>query len=1139
MLSQWKDMLLLAGDTESARAELRDIFKESYHLLEAENIAQAIFLLQQNEQRIMMVLIDIPVLDNQEIQALVEAAHTGEKNEIPIIVLIDPIYDRKGEEEAFLRGAADVILKPFSALAVQKKVGILADLFTHRWTLEKMVEEQSETIRNTNQVMLDTLSAIIEYRSTESGNHVLRIRRFTKILLEEVARCCPEYGLTDTLIDIISSASALHDIGKISVPDNVLNKPGALTKEECEIMKSHTTVGGRLVEQLSGMGEELYLRYAYHISMYHHERWDGRGYPVGLAGDAIPICAQVVGLTDAFDALTTKRVYKPVYAYDKAINMILNGECGQFSPKLLECFKHVSNEMVKLGQQYADGYSPKSDNIKIPLPSPDEKTNMKDSFQVFQAKYQSLLQYINDTVLELDVDNGLCHIVYNPNPIFDKVLTNHSFCSIMCAMQKELVHPEDRGIIDQMIHFAEEDFFLQKLHRHTFTVRIFNSAVGLYESYELTFLRVDAGIKEQHIITFVWHKAEQKTALPSVDASIYAAPALIGLICVVLRCHIDDGLTIDQGIENLFSLTGYTKEDIQVLFRNRFIEVISEEERFFVVTKVQNMLRTGGVMEAEFRLLRKNDTPIWVLAKCRTYIEEDGREYLYFSIQDNSKFKAVHHQLISDIKRDQIIIEQSGSIVFEWDIQTDTMVCASKWVEHFGYVPVSKNYGSQVGIATHFHPDDLPLIRQNIENIKQGETTISMDVRIANNTGRYLWTKITATGCRDHQGNLERIIGILQDIDELKRAALTLREQAQKDALTKLLNKNSAQTAVREYLLERKEDSISGLLLLDLDNFKTVNDTLGHMFGDVVLTQVGATLRKLFRSQDIIGRIGGDEFLVLLKDIPNRDVLRERCELMMDTLRLLFGKLTPELPVSCSIGAAMIPEHGETFDELFRHADEALYHVKNKGKNQYKIYSYHDKYTVTLNTAERNTRIDSDDPSTVTNASFERFVFRCMYESRDIDATIEELLAFVGNNFNVSRTYIFENNKDNTECSNTYEWCNEGIEPQKEMLQNVSYITDIPGWPDVYNERGVFYCTDITRLEPQFRAILEPQNIKSMLHIAIMDQNVFRGYVGFDECTSNRLWTQEQLDQLEFLAEVLSVFLIRKRNKENIDAVET
>ena len=166
------------------------------------------------------------------------------------------------------------------------------------------------------------------------------------------------------------------------------------------------------------------------------------------------------------------------------------------------------------------------------------------------------------------------------------------------------------------------------------------------------------------------------------------------------------------------------------------------------------------------------------------------------------------------------------------------------------------------------------------------------------------------------------------------------------------------------------------------------------------------------------------------------------------------------------------------------------------------------------------------------DASFVRYIFRRLYESNDLVHTIGDIISYIGEQLNVSRVYIFENNDDNTTCSNTFEWCNEGVEPQKDELQNVSYITDIPGWPDVYNETGVFYCTDITQLAPQFRAILEPQGIKSMLQCAIIDQGTFRGYVGFDECSVHRMWTQEQISLLEFMAEILSMFLLKKRTQD-------
>lgn len=1131
MLSRIKDTLLLIGDAESSRSDLRRIFQDSYNLLEAENAAQAVMLLEQNRSCIALVLMDLSSPSREEMDALMAATGAGMEHEIPTVAIVDSASGSEREERAFLLGAADVILKPYSPIAIQRRIQILVELFLHKWNLEKMVIEQSETIRNTNQVMLDALSAIIEYRSTESGNHVLRIRRFTKILLEEVARCCPEYELTDSAIDIIASAAALHDIGKISVPDAILNKPGPLTAEEFEIMKTHTTIGSRMVERLAGMGEEVYLRYAYNICLYHHERWDGKGYPCGLASDAIPICAQVVGLTDAFDALTTKRIYKPAYPYQSAINMILNGECGEFSPKLLECFKRVRTQFVELARRYADGYSPKADQIAVPLPGPAWKDTTLNSLELFQAKYQTLLHYIDDTVLELDLDNELYHVVYNPNPDLESVIPNASFSVIMEALRHSDIHPEDVGVLDEMQHFVTEGLFHLNLRRHAFSLRIFSPNMDAYQRYELVFLRVNTGNSNQRIVTAIWHRLdrEQNALLPG-RGTLHAAPALYGLVSSAVRCQSDRELTIDMGQKDLYPLTGYTEAEIYEEFDNKLINLVFPEDCSILFRAMEEAAQTGQKTEMEFRLLRKERAPVWVLAKSRSHVEANGQEYFYFAIRDNSKSKLMYQKLLSDIQRNQTLIDQSGSIIFDWDMLSDTMYCSPKWDEHFGYTPISQNYGAQMGIATHFHPDDLPLIRDYVEQLKAGVTTVAMDVRIANAAGKYLWTKITATACKDDKGMLVRIIGILQDIDELKRAALVLKERAEQDALTRLLNKASVQALVSDYLAERRENTLAGLLVLDLDNFKSVNDTLGHLYGDVVLTQVGSALRRQFRTQDVIGRIGGDEFLVLLKDIPGRKILQERCAALLDALRILLDKLTPGLQVSCSIGAALVPTHGTVYGELFQHADEALYRAKSKGKNQYRIYNARDRYTE-LNVVSRITHIDSDDPSAVTNDSFERFVFRCLYESQDLDTTIGELLALVGSHFNVSRVYIFENNDENTTCSNTYEWCNEGVVPEKENLQNISYITDIPGWPEVYDEKGVFYCTDITKLAPQFRAILEPQGVKSMLQCAIMDQGVFRGYVGFDECASNRLWTQEQLYQLEFLAEALAVFLVRQRDR--------
>ncbi len=1132
MISKLKDTLLLVGDRFSDRAMLHDIFESSFNLLEAEGIPQALMFLEQNSSCIAAVLADIPLDDEAQVRALSAACLSGSDLEIPLLLFISPSGTGEREEYAFLLGATDVVLKPYTRTSIQRRIRIIVDVFLHKWSLEKMVAEQSATIRNTNQVMLDALSAIIEHRSTESGNHVLRIRRFTQILLENVAEFCPEYGLTRDLIDIISGAAALHDIGKISVPDAILNKPGKLTAEEFEIMKSHAAVGSQLIEHLAGIGDDEYLRYAYNISLYHHERWDGRGYPAGLKEDAIPICAQVVGLADVYDALTTPRVYKDAFSHEQAVNMILNGECGAFSPKLLACFKNVRGSFMELAHRYADGYSPKSDKIAVPLPGPSWKKQELTTLELVQIKYQALLHYINELVVEMDLDEDVYHVVYNAHSELEGMLPTASFREIVAHLKLMDLHPDDRGTVDDMYHFVSVEMFRLRLHRKSFRFRIYDSALQDYPCYELTFLRLNTGDSNHRRVIAIWHKQTEKqnALIPAPVDNRFSATALMGILGGILCCEPHREATIRYGSRDMYTLTGYTEKEILKNFGSSLLSLIVPEDRDAFSYSMDELVRRGGTAEMEFRIQRKLGKPLWVLDRARLHTEPDGTEFIYHVLSDISRVKNVQRALEQTIERNQIIIDQSGGIVFEWDLLTDTMVCSPKWDERFGYPPVSENYGMLFGTATHFHPDDLLVVRSGIQALHEGSDSVAFDVRIANIHGRYLWNEILAAARRDENGKLVRIIGIIKDNDELKRAAMSLQAQAEQDSLTHLLNKAATQQQVGAHLSESDGSDLSAMLLLDLDNFKNANDSYGHLYGDAVLTEIGSNLRKLFRSHDVIGRIGGDEFLVFMQDIPNEEMVHNRCKLLLATFRDLLSRGMPDLQLSVSIGAAMFPAHGKTYQELFLNADKALYAAKSRGKNRYTFYD--PKKMEKALSVPINTRIDSDEQPGLADHSFLHHAFHTLYQSADTEAAVTSLLETIGKQVNVSRVYIFENNEDNTACSNTFEWCNEGIPPEKAYLQDVSYITDIAGWPEVFDENGVFYCTDITQLEPRFREILEPQGIKSMLQCAIMDNGVFRGYVGFDECSRNRSWSKAHLTLLRFLSELLALSLLKKRSKD-------
>ncbi len=1133
MNTRAKDTLLLVGNSESDRESLRRIFEDKFYILEAGNAAQGALLLTQNSQYIAAVVADVSIATPDSLRSLVEAGTANEQDRIPVIALIQPAEAGENEEYAFILGAADVVKKPYTTLSIRRRVQILVDLYLHQWDLERLAQKQSETIQRNHQIMIDTLSSIIEHRSTESGNHVLRIRRFTNVLLHAVAESFPEYSLDDTSIDIITSASALHDIGKISIPDSILNKPGTLTEEEYKAIQAHTIIGSQMVDGLKEMGDTNFLRYIYNIALYHHERWDGKGYPQGLAGDDIPICAQVVGLTDAYDALTTPRVYKQAFSHDTAVNMILNGECGAFSPKLLECFKRVRREFKQLAELYADGYSPKSDDIRLPLPGPAKQSVALTSQLLFQSKYQSLLHYTGDTVIEMDLDDQIYHVVFSPNPDFTALFEGASFEALPTRLFRDSVHPEDAEMVSERYSEGMLQLFRQRGHAFRFHCRMFSPSQSQYNPYEITLQRIHSQDATQRLLLVIFHSLSKEAIstpkrriLPLLDT-----PVMYDLAGATLCCLNDDDLTIREGAVTLAPISLFHPDEIWNQYQNSLLAIVYPEDRDRVRSVLQGQDIRSGRVELEFRIFRKDSSPIWVLCRSRFYVGPDGTEYCYLTLTDVTGIYSRLQQTQEELKHTAVIMELPGCIPFRLHLKEDRLDCSNKWEERFGRELRRQGLTRNLQSANYVHPDDLPMLRDKIQAIQAGQDLDVLDLRLVGRDGRYTWSRVRATRVLDDQGQPTHIIGAIYDIDQLKTDALSMQQQAQRDSLTRLLNKASAQQEISAYLSQRRGDVCAAMLVMDLDNFKAINDSHGHFYGDAVLNQVGTILRTLFRSQDVVGRIGGDEFMILLKDLPDQKIVEDRCALLVDTLRAQLQKLTPELPVSVSVGAALAPVHGDSYAELYRHADEALYGAKRRGKNQFAIFDPKQTYGSRMEPGLNSTRIDSDFRITISDDQIARFVFDRLYESRNLSETIQEMLSFIGEQMNVSRVYIFENNDDNTACSNTFEWCNRGIEPQIEFLQNLSYTTDLPGWPEVYDENGILYCTDVTSLNPTVREVLEPQGIKSMLHCTIREEGVFRGYVGFDECNSNHLWTQGQVSLLKLLSGILSVFVTRLRSQ--------
>ncbi len=337
-----KPLILIVDDCDMNREILREILSSDYSIMEACGGEEALSMMHQFGTGISLVLLDIvmPGMDGFEVLSYMNQDHTIE--DIPVIMISSE------DSEAFIRrayemGASDYVSRPFDAKVVYRRVTNNIKLYAKQRRLIRMVTEQIREREENVSMLVGVLSQIVEFRNGESGLHVKHIRRFTECILDCLIEKDPDLHLSTKERENIPLASALHDIGKIAVDDKILNKPGRLTPEEFEAMKLHTVYGAKMLEELQPYYDEPLLKTATDIAHWHHERWDGRGYPDGLVGDAIPLSAQIVSLADVYDALTSERCYKKAYSHDKAVEMIVNGECGVFNPKLVECFVEIQN----------------------------------------------------------------------------------------------------------------------------------------------------------------------------------------------------------------------------------------------------------------------------------------------------------------------------------------------------------------------------------------------------------------------------------------------------------------------------------------------------------------------------------------------------------------------------------------------------------------------------------------------------------------------------------------------------------------------------------------------------------------------------------------------------------------------------
>ena len=663
-----KTKILIADDSEINRAILSDILAQDYEILEASDGEEALAYLNRYRMEIATVLLDIimPKLDGFEVLTIMN--RDGLLNDIPVII-VSSETSAAYIDHAYNLGAAEYISRPFHKMIVRHRIENTIRLYAKQKHLEHIVTEQILEKEKNNVVMVDILSHIVEFRNGESGLHVLHIRTITEILLKQLQKTCKQYHLTPARIALITNASSLHDIGKISIAEEILNKPGKLTPEEFELIKTHSLIGAEMLEGLTYYQNEELVQVARDICRWHHERYDGSGYPDGLSGEQIPIAAQVVSLADVYDALTSERVYKKAYSHEQALSMIFNGECGAFNPVLLDALKVVDSNLEN------------------------------------EVKVRSAGKITRDNIHALAYD---------------------------------VLHSQ--GASDRTLDLLEQE----------------RTKYQFYASLTME-------------IQFEY------------------------------KCEFDTLILSEWGAA-------------QAGIRESILHPQSDEELLSIFS------------EGDFR------------------------------------------DLYSRIK------------------------CATP---------------------------ERPIVSQVYQLNLKGERR---------------WYKVVARPDwgLDENARPTKVIGKFIDNQEERNALDKLAVQAQLDDLTGLFARNHACEEIKRHLLALDKKN-AALLVLDLDTFKKINDSYGHLYGDKMLKAVAARLKSSVRNSDIVARIGGDEFLVYMEYDVDIERLVER----------IFHKMSGSydgFEVSVSIGVALASGSDVTYEELFLHADQALYAGKHAGRNQYRFY---------------------------------------------------------------------------------------------------------------------------------------------------------------------------------------------------------
>ena len=805
--------LLIADDSEMNRAILANMLDHDFEIIEVSDGREAIAALQAYRGELSALLLDIAMPEMDGFEVLREMKERGWIEEVPTI-MISAETGSSYIDRAFELGASDYINRPFATSIVRRRIINTILLHTKKQQLMDVVSGRLYRQEKNNEVMLSILIYAVEYRSGEGGLHMQGVEYLTNLLLRRLMEKTNRYVIDHADVDVICLASSLHDIGKLMISEDILKKPGKLTDEEYAIIKQHTRIGAQIISRLPIYQNEKLVKYAIEVCRWHHERWNGEGYPDGLKGDSIPIAAQIVSLADAYDALTSERSYKQAFTHEKALAMIHNGECGSFNPLLLECLDEISGAVKRNAAKEASQEQAAVHRVVEELYRGQDLSSARMTQQIEEA-------YAKQGFFTRLTDEIWFEYTAQPSSIH---LSNGAV--------------EQTGLSQTIVDPAEDTDFLAIVGGETI------------EQMRQEFRRLPADetyFEVTATIVLSGRLALCRMAIliiRSVNDPSHCA-SLIGRV-----------IDIDGGYRRLesYDLSAPAPADQQLL-----LPVAAGADGVLKLTHEQ----LGLVMQSYrsmFQLVRLVDPEICMQLTAGadgTAVENNGHCYSVWG--KTRRCERCISQDVVRLRKTQNKIEMIGSDVY--------------------YV-----------LAMYVEVDGFPYSLECVNPIRSDDMI---------------------------GGESENLLSQL----------LVRNRQVYIDSATRVFNRRYYDDRLRGLTGEY------AMAMIDIDNFKHINDRFGHAAGDAALYSIAQNIRSVLRSSDELVRYGGDEFFLLFHGLPEH-ILERKLEDICRAVRAITFPEYPGLTLSASIGGM----YGTgCISDLIRKADIALYQAKTT-KNRAVLY---------------------------------------------------------------------------------------------------------------------------------------------------------------------------------------------------------